>query len=91
MGFFIFDLCKIEFPVEDITWQSSRKGIKCSVLRVGSTSWQRGKININVSTEIIPPTNYKERDKLNITVVLEFYPDEPESSLNDLRKMIQPT
>ncbi|MBD2677093.1 hypothetical protein H6H03_05100 [Nostoc paludosum FACHB-159] len=36
-------------------------------------------------------SNYKERDKLNFNVVLEFYPDEPKSPLDDLRKMIQPT
>ncbi|WP_298919614.1 KGK domain-containing protein [uncultured Nostoc sp.] len=33
-------------------------------------------------------------EKLNITVVLEFYPDnasEPESPLDDIRKMIQAT
>ncbi|MDF5706084.1 MAG: KGK domain-containing protein [Nostoc sp. S4] len=82
---------EVEFPVADITWQSSKEGIKCSVFRVGSTGWQQGKINIKVSTEIIPALNYKEHDQINITVVLEFYPDEPESPLDDIRKMIQVT
>ncbi|MFN6515981.1 MAG: KGK domain-containing protein [Nostoc sp. CreGUA01] len=82
---------EVGFPVKDIIWQSSSEGIKCSVLRVGSTGWQPGKIAIKVSTQIIPASSYKEHDKLNFNVVLEFYPDEPESPLDDLRKMIQPT
>ncbi|MBD2677092.1 MULTISPECIES: KGK domain-containing protein [Nostoc] len=41
---------EVEFPVENITWQSSSQGIKCSILRVGSTGWQGGTINIKVST-----------------------------------------
>ncbi|MBD2510846.1 hypothetical protein IQ274_16380 [Nostoc sp. LEGE 12447] len=86
------------FQSEDITWQSSSKGINCRVFKVGSTDWQSGKLIIKVSTEIISPCIQhkfgKENGKLNITVVLEFYPDNPnktESPLDDLRKMIQAT
>jgi hypothetical protein len=86
------------FQSEDITWQSSSKGINCQVFKVGSTNWQSGKLIIKVSTEIISPCVQhkfvKENGKLNIIVLLEFYPDnynEPESPLDDLRKMIQPT
>ncbi|MEH1835547.1 MAG: KGK domain-containing protein [Nostoc sp.] len=85
---------EINFPVEDITWQSSGPGINCKVFKVGSTDWQAGKLRIKVSTEIIPPLTHREVEKLNITVVLEFYPDnliEPESPLDDIRKMIQAT
>jgi KGK domain len=100
------NLCinEVKFPVEDITWQSSSEGISCKVFKVGSTNWQAGKLRIKVSTEIIHP--YLQKDslhsnrmkfttsKLNINVILEFYPDnpsEPESPLDDLRKMIQLT
>lgn len=85
------------FQVEDITWQSSPEGINCQLFRVGSTDWQAGKLKIKVSTKIIPITyllTNREDSKLNITVVLEFYPDnpsEPESPLDDIRKMIQAT
>ncbi|MEH2074132.1 MAG: KGK domain-containing protein [Nostoc sp.] len=85
---------EVNFKAEDITWQSSSEGISCQVLKVASTNWQAGKLRIKVSTEIIYPLTSKEGVKLNITVVLEFYPDnpsEPESPLDDIRKMIQAT
>lgn len=85
---------EVNFKIEDVTWQSSSEGINCKVFRVGSTNWQAGKLRIKVSTEIISPLMYKQDAKLNITVALEFYPDnpnEPESPLDDIRKMIQST
>ncbi|MBE9107647.1 hypothetical protein IQ229_22765 [Nostoc cf. edaphicum LEGE 07299] len=85
---------EINFHAEDIIWQSSSEGINCKVFRVGSTGWQPGKLRIKVSTEISPPSNKFEHYKLNITVALEFYPNnpnEPESPLDDIRKMIQAT
>ncbi|MBN3893888.1 MAG: hypothetical protein HWQ41_00845 [Nostoc sp. NOS(2021)] len=85
---------EVNFQVEDITWQSSTEGINCQVFRVGSTGWQSGKLRIKASTEIISPFMQREAGKLNITVVLEFYPDNPnesESPLDDLRKIIQAT
>ncbi|WP_335204844.1 KGK domain-containing protein [Nostoc sp.] len=85
---------EVNFQAEDITWQSSSAGINCKVFRVGSTGWQPGKLRIKVSTEIFPPSNKFENYKLNITVMLEFYPDnpnEPESPLDDIRKMMQVT
>ncbi|WP_414518773.1 KGK domain-containing protein [Nostoc sp. PCC 9305] len=90
------NLCinEVNFQAEDITWQSSHEGINCKLLKVGSTNWQAGKLRIKVSTEIISPLTYKESIKLNIIVVLEFYPNnpnEPESPLDDIRKMIQAT
>jgi hypothetical protein len=85
---------EVNFQAEDITWQSSTEGINCQVFKVGSTGWQSGKLRIKASTEIISPLMHKQDAKLNITVVLEFYPDNPnesESPLDDLRKMIQAT
>ncbi len=51
---------EINFPVEDIIWQSSSKGINCKVLKVGSTDWQAGKLRIKASIEIIPPLTHRE-------------------------------
>ncbi|MEH1885440.1 MAG: KGK domain-containing protein [Nostoc sp.] len=85
---------QVNFEAEDITWQSSSEGINCQVFKVGSTDWQAGKLRVKVSTEIISPLTVREGIKLNITVGLEFYPDNPnesESPLDDLRKMIQGT
>ncbi|MEH2085498.1 KGK domain-containing protein [Nostoc sp.] len=86
------------FQAENITWQSSKEGINCKVFKVGSTDWQAGKLKIKVSTEIISPCLQhkfiREDGNLNITIALEFYPDnsnETESPLDDLRKMIQST
>ncbi|OYD94333.1 hypothetical protein CDG76_12905 [Nostoc sp. 'Peltigera membranacea cyanobiont' 210A] len=94
---------EVYFQAEDITWQSSSEGIDCQLFKVGSTDWEAGKLRIKVSTEISPPyleklpgsvTRKFKTGQLNITVVLEFYPDNPnktESPLDDLRKMIQAT
>ncbi|MHC5775297.1 KGK domain-containing protein [Nostoc sp.] len=83
---------EVNFEAEDITWQSSSEGINCQVFKVGSTDWQAGKLRIKVSTEILTTLNHMKDRQLKITVVLEFYPDNPnesESPLDDLRKMIQ--
>jgi len=56
---------------------------KCQLLKIGSKGWQTGKITIKMS--IFPNGNGKRPDN----VYLEFYPDEPESPLDDIRKMIQ--
>ncbi|MHC5596993.1 MAG: KGK domain-containing protein [Nostoc sp.] len=85
---------EVNFEAEDITWQSSSEGINCQVFKVGSTDWQAGKLRIKVSTEILTTLNHTKDRQLKITVVLEFYPDNPnesESPLDDLRKMIQAT
>ncbi|OYE04936.1 KGK domain-containing protein [Nostoc sp. 'Peltigera membranacea cyanobiont' 232] len=90
---------QVNFQAENITWQSSSEGINCEVFKVGSTGWQSGKLRVQVSTEIITPLTitpltFRQGGQLNITVVLEFYPDDPnesESPLDDLRKMIQAT
>ncbi|MEH1937585.1 MAG: KGK domain-containing protein [Nostoc sp.] len=90
---------EVNFKAENITWKSSTEGINCQVFKVGSSGWQSGKLRIKVSTEIITPLTttpsiVREGGKLNITVVLEFYPDNPnesESPLDDLRKIIQAT
>jgi hypothetical protein len=58
----------------------------CQILRIGGKGWQKGKLKIQVSKSII-------NDNLD-KVYLEFCPDEPdepESPLDDIRKMISDT
>ncbi|MBN3881539.1 MAG: KGK family protein [Nostoc sp. JL34] len=67
--------------LNEIEFKSSIKA--CQILRVGGKAWQKGKLKIQIIKSII---NQKPA-----TVCLEFCPDEPdehESPLNDLRKMI---
>ncbi|MBD2472651.1 KGK domain-containing protein [Nostoc sp. FACHB-145] len=55
----------------------------CQILRIGSKGWQKGKLKIQVSKSM--------SDQKQNTVYLEFCPDEPdehESPLDDLRKII---
>ncbi|AFY40708.1 KGK domain-containing protein [Nostoc sp. PCC 7107] len=49
------------------------EGIECEILKLGAKAWQPGKIRIKVTLEFIP-------DEPKIT--------EPESPLDDLRRMI---
>ncbi|MBW4563163.1 MAG: hypothetical protein KME32_18840 [Mojavia pulchra JT2-VF2] len=59
---------------------------KCQLLKIGTKGWQAGEIIITLS---ISPNGKKKDD-----VYLEFCPDEPiepESPLDDIRKMIQAT
>ncbi len=66
-------------PISNQEW--FRDGIECEVLKIGSKGWQKGKV------------------KINLQVCLEFCPDEPEveetpvrhepeSPLDDIRRMI---
>ena len=74
----------------EINWQSNL--IDFELLRLGSPSWQKGKVRCKVRIKTVP--NEREvQKKLQIQLDLEFYPDEPpisepESPLDDLRQMI---
>ncbi|BAY66508.1 hypothetical protein NIES22_66470 [Calothrix brevissima NIES-22] len=82
------------FKIEDITWKSDNEGISCQLLRVASRGWQPGRLRICTSTEIISE-NRNSRSNIplvKIKVSIEFCPDqpvEPESPLDDIRKMMQ--
>ena len=81
---------EMPIPLGEINWKSSI--IDCEILRLGSQSWQKGKCRLQVHIKI--SRNERERKKqVLIEVDLEFCPDEPpisepESPLDDLRKMI---
>jgi hypothetical protein len=81
---------EMPIPLGEINWKSSI--IDCELLRLGSQSWQKGKCRLQVHIKI--SRNERERKKqVLIEVDLEFCPDEPpisepESPLDDLRKMI---
>ncbi|BAY88217.1 hypothetical protein NIES3275_01920 [Microchaete diplosiphon NIES-3275] len=87
------------FKVEDITWKSSSEGIRCQILRVGSRGWEIGRIRIITSTGIttdnhIGAHKISSYTTVKIQVTIEFCPDEPlepESPLDDIRKMMQAT
>ncbi|MCL1470320.1 hypothetical protein LAY57_06465 [Argonema antarcticum A004/B2] len=70
----------------NINWISDREGINCKILRMGAKSWQEGKLRIQADI------GFDNKAGIKIEFVVEFCPDEPfepESPLDDLRKLIQ--
>ncbi|MEH2050507.1 KGK domain-containing protein [Nostoc sp.] len=60
--------------------------IDCQILKISGRGWQKGKLKIKIYISNVTKDKYR--------LYLEFYPDEsakPESSLDDIRKMIQAT
>lgn len=76
----------------EITWKSPINGIDCEFLRLGTTSWQKGKLRFQVGVEVVPNERELEK-KVKVKVSFEFCPDvpeisQPESPLDDIRRMI---
>lgn len=81
---------------KELAWSSTL--INCEVLSLGSQSWQKGKLRIQVHLERTEVEGYSPSDQsVKIQqVYLEFCPDEPEvtelsppeSPLDDLRQII---
>ncbi|MCL1463139.1 KGK domain-containing protein [Argonema galeatum] len=70
----------------NINWISDREGINCKFLRMGAKSWQEGKLRIQADI------GFDNKGGIKIQFVVEFCPDEPlepESPLEDLRKLLQ--
>lgn len=44
---------------------SFTKGVDCEILKVGSDTWQKGKVKINVSVEFIPDEPEKLQSELD--------------------------
>ncbi|MEH1827864.1 MAG: KGK domain-containing protein [Nostoc sp.] len=60
--------------------------IDCQILKISSRGWQKGKLKIKIYISNVTKDKYR--------LYLEFYPDESaksQSSLDDIRKMIQAT
>jgi hypothetical protein len=79
--FHAFKIYERDIAIDEIQFQIVQQ---CEILKIGSKGWQTGQIRIKMS---ISPTG-KNPDN----VYLEFCPDEleePESPLDDIRKMIQ--
>lgn len=55
-------------------------GLECEILKIGSNGWQPGKLKIKVTLEFIPDELVEVEKKPEII--------EPESPLDDLRRMI---
>jgi hypothetical protein len=60
-----------------------QNGIDCEILTLGSQSWKKGKVKIRISVEF-----YVEEEDVEITNSKNSEIIEPESSLDDLRRMI---
>lgn len=60
-----------------------QKGIDCEILTIGSQSWKKGKVKIKISLEF-----YVEEEDVQITNSNNSQITEPESPLDDLRRMI---
>ncbi|MCW5314616.1 KGK family protein [Nostoc sp. KVJ3] len=58
-------------------------GTDCEILTLGSQSWKKGKVKIKISVEF-----YVEEEDLQITNSNNSQITEPESPLDDLRRMI---
>ncbi|WP_334779828.1 KGK domain-containing protein [Nostoc sp.] len=58
-------------------------GIDCKILTLGSQSWKKGKVKIKISVEF-----YVEEEDIQITNSNNSEITEPESPLDDLRRMI---
>lgn len=70
----------------NINWISDLEGINCKILRMGAKSWQEGKLRIQADI------GFDNQREIKIQCVVEFCPNEPlepESPLDDLRKLIQ--
>ncbi|MGI2902910.1 KGK domain-containing protein [Tolypothrix sp. VBCCA 56010] len=70
-----------------------KEGINCERLILGSKNWQNGKLRIRAYIESSYDENEGE-ENLNVKINLEFSPDEPEitepeSPLDDIRRMIK--
>ena len=66
-------------PIENRNWFIDN--IDCEVLKIGANGWQKGKVKINllVSLEFCPDEPEIEETPVS---------NEPESSLDDIRRMI---
>ena len=94
----------VEFGSFDIkmTWKSAREGIDCEILRLGSKSWQKGKLRSHADIELFPEEKELVETRAVIQLTIEFSSNEPEveatqasnetsqteSPLDDLRQMI---
>ena len=75
-----------------IQWFSSREGVPCEILKLGSTKWQKGRLRVQFDI-IILSENYSSSSKCDIDIQLKFCPNEPEinkaiSPLDDIRQQI---
>ncbi len=107
---YLINICRkinfdgVEFGSFDIkmTWKSAREGIDCEILRLGSKSWQKGKLRSHADIELFPEEKEFVETRAVIQLTLEFSSNEPEvevtqasnetsqteSPLDDLRQMI---
>lgn len=66
---------------QNVNWFQA--GIDCEILTLGSQSWKKGKVKIKISVEF-----YVEEEDIQITNSNNSQITEPESPLDDLRRII---
>jgi hypothetical protein len=59
------------------------KGLDCKILNLGSPSWKKGKLKFNISVELY----IEEESEISNNITSEI--SEPESPLDDLRRLIK--
>ncbi|MEG4466157.1 KGK domain-containing protein [Microcoleus sp. AT9_B5] len=72
----------LTLQVDKGQWIFPPEGMACQLLKIGSPSWQKGKLRIKASLNCTPY-------HVNIKIDCEFCPDElaePESILDDIRQ-----
>jgi hypothetical protein len=83
-GFCTFSIgADVSLLLNNLQW--CNHPIDCQLLKVGSKGWQKGKLRIQVNTQILYTNDHNKID-----IGIEFSPDEPtvpESPLDDLRQL----
>ncbi len=99
-GGFIVDK-KVHIGLNSSKWESVTEEIECQLLRLGNSSWQKGRLRVKSYVNVLPgdnrgfnynswePVSKDKQPKSEIKIELEFCPDltiEPESPLDDIRQ-----
>ncbi len=86
---------KVDIGLNTSKWESVTEEIECQLLRLGNSSWQKGRLRFKNYVDFLPEdnrefnyNNQSSNPKSEIKIELEFCPDltiEPESPLDDIR------
>ena len=88
---------KVPIGLNSSKWESVSEERECQLLKLGDSSWQKGKLKVKNYVDFLPKEyrgyNYNSRSfqypKAEIKIELEFCPDltiETESPLDDIRQ-----
>ncbi|NEN93553.1 MAG: hypothetical protein F6K48_33630 [Okeania sp. SIO3H1] len=87
---------QVDIGLNSSKWESVTEEIECQLLRLGDSSWQKGRLRFKNYVDFLPEDNrgfdynsQYHQPKSEIKIELEFCPDltlEPESPLDDIRQ-----